>query len=610
MRALVRELPGLALPALVLALLLGLLLPLPTTVIDLALSLSLASAVLLLVAGLRVARVAEFLAFPTLVLLLALVRLVLNVSTTRLILSQADAGRVIDAFASLVVRGDLLIGAVMFAVITAIQYVVIARGAERVAEVAARFALDGMPGQQASIDADLRAGAIGPRDAQARRAALLERSEFYARMDGVMRFIKGDAIVGLLITAINLVGGVVVGATRAEWTIAQSLTVYGRLAIGDGLLAQLPALLVALAAAVLVARVDRDRGRASAQWLEPAMLLIPAILLGVLAPIPGMPGLAFATVALGLLAAALWIAAHEVEGPARREVEIRVLAHVDDDARGRLSRALTELRERCERSLAIPVPRVTLAPAGELALERGELELRLGERVLGRERMRPPIRRGPKPETDDAIVLGCFHVLMRSAERLVTLERVEAALEEVRRRRPSLVRQALRTVEPIDVLRIVRGFVRARLPAPRMDALVEALVETPVFADVNERARWPEHAREALADCWVRDLIDGVAALGQPRWLRSSADLDAHLAARSSLTARGVSVALSDAERRGLLATIREPGRPTLIVCSGEARAALASLVADERPHVPVVSVGELRAAGVELPRCELLDLA
>src|SRR5690606_3798393 len=155
--------------------------------------------------------------------------------TTRLILSQADAGQVINAFANLVVRGDLVVGAVMFAVITAIQYFVIARGAERVAELAARFALDGMPGQQQAIDADLRSGAISPREAQAQRAALSERSDFFGRMDGVMRWVKGDALVGLLITGINLIGGIAVGATRSGLGRADSLALYGKLAIGDGL---------------------------------------------------------------------------------------------------------------------------------------------------------------------------------------------------------------------------------------------------------------------------------------------------------------------------------------------------------------------------------------
>jgi type III secretion protein V len=607
-RSLARELPGASPLILIVALLLCLLIPLPTVIVDLLLSLSLAGAVLLLVAGLRVARAAEFLAFPTLVLLLTLYRLALNVSTTRLILSQADAGRVIDAFADLVVRGDLLVGAVMFAVITAIQYLVIARGAERVAEVAARFALDGMPGQQAAIDADLRAGTIGPREAQSRRAALSERSEFFARMDGVMRWVRGDAIVGLLITAINLLGGMAVGGVRAGLGIGESLSLYGKLAIGDGLLAQIPALLIALAAAVLVARVDRSSEHPSARWLQPSMLVVPAVLLGLLAPVPGMPALAFATCAVGLLAIALWIAARDdAEQPSHgtRDPEIRVRAHVPASATATLSKDLAGLRIRCEQALAIPVPRLVLEPLTASPLAANELELRLGERVLGRGRA--------SSASDDALLLACFHVLMDNAERLVTLERIEAELELVRRRRPTLVRQAMRVVESVDLLAIVRAFVRERIPVPSMDALLEVLAERRAFHDVAERRHWPEHAREALADHWLRDLCDGIAALGQPAWIRPSVDFEQALLARAQPGERGIWLATSPSERAQMLAQLggsaNGDGR-RLLLCGSEARPAFASLLAGVRPHVPVLSVGELTAAGIELPAYRSVDLA
>ena len=196
---------------------------------------------LLLVAGLAVRRSAEFLTFPALLLLVTLSRLALNVATTRLILSQADAGKVIDAFAGLVVRGDIVVGAVMFAVITAVQFLVIARGSERVAEVAARFALDGLPGPAGG---DRRRpqgrGDLGARRPRGGARALLERSSFYGAMDGAARFVRGDAIAGLAITAINLVGGVAVGTLRHGMAIGDSLELYGRLTVGDGLLAPDP----------------------------------------------------------------------------------------------------------------------------------------------------------------------------------------------------------------------------------------------------------------------------------------------------------------------------------------------------------------------------------
>jgi type III secretion protein V len=307
---LIGALPGLAPTFLVVALLGCVLVPLPTPLVDLLLSISLAGAVLLLVASLGVRRSADFLGFPALLLLVTLYRLALNVSTTRLILSQADAGRVVDAFASIVVRDDLVVGGVMFAIISVIQYIVIARGAERVAEVAARFALDGLPGHQQAIEADLRAGLCSPAEAARRRAELVERSSFYGAMDGAIRFVKGDAIAGLAITAINLAGGVAIGMARMGLSLGEALELFGRLTIGDGLLAQIPALLVSLAAGVLVSRVDDGSPhRTGLRWLDPAMLLVPATLLLLLALVPGMPSLAFATTATALVTGALVLAA-------------------------------------------------------------------------------------------------------------------------------------------------------------------------------------------------------------------------------------------------------------------------------------------------------------
>ena len=337
-----------------------LLVPLPTAAVDLLLSMSLAAALLLLVASLAVRQRAELLAFPSLLLLVTLSRLALNVATTRLILSQADAGKVIDAFAGLVVRGDIVVGAVMFAVITAVQFLVIARGSERVAEVAARFALDGLPGQQAAIDADLKAGAISAEEAARRRSALLLRSDFHGAMDGAVRFVRGDAIAGLAITIINLAGGVAVGTIRHGMEIGASLELYGRLTVGDGLLAQIPALLVSLAAGVLVTRVDEAAAlrRRALAWLEPAMLAVPAALLTGLALVPGMPRLAFIATATGLVCAGLWLAAREPEEAPEEPtaaIELRVAGAGPETLRV-LRPSLVALRRRCATALAIDLP--------------------------------------------------------------------------------------------------------------------------------------------------------------------------------------------------------------------------------------------------------------
>ncbi|MCY1009119.1 FHIPEP family type III secretion protein [Nannocystis pusilla] len=302
---------------------------------------------------------------------MTLTRMALNVTTTRLILADADAGEVIAAFSTLVIQGDLLVGAVVFAIVTVVQFVVVARGGERIAEVAARFALDGLPGHQAAIEADLRAGAISAAEASRLRARLRERSNFYGAMDGAAKFIRGDAILGLVLTSINIVGGVAVGL-RDGLGLSTALELYGRLAIGDGLLAQVPALLVGLAGALLVARVDREEpAPRRAAWWSPGLLAAPAGLLAGLALAPGMPTAAFGLTAAGLGALAWWT--RRRRGPVRRIV-VCLPGHDEKDMQA-LRRPLAELRRRCSGALGVEVPPIVVTAGPSFTV-------RLGERVL------------------------------------------------------------------------------------------------------------------------------------------------------------------------------------------------------------------------------------
>jgi len=619
--------PRLVPAAWVCAMLACMLVPLPTAVVDLLLSLSLAASLLLLVASLAVRRSADFLTFPALLLLVTLSRLALNVATTRLILSQADAGRVIDAFAGLVVRGDIVVGAVMFAVITAVQFLVIARGSERVAEVAARFALDGLPGQQAAIDADLRAGAISPEEAARRRAALGERSSFYGAMDGAARFVRGDAIAGLAITAINLVGGVMVGSLRHGLDLAASLELYGRLTVGDGLLAQIPALLVSLAAGVLVTRVDRETAAPPLGWLEPAMLAVPAALLAGLAAVPGMPRLAFLATAIGLICAGLWLAtrreAAPVEDPAP-QIVVR-LAGASLDALRPLRPPLLALRERCAAALGIEVPAIVAVagPAGAPG------EVRLGARVLaglaGAELVRGPgpsghvgsdmsDRAGPNGQarTDmsegtgvdvDAVVVATYRAIMGQAEALIDLQQLERAVERARRRHPAVVREALKVLGPPELLALARGLLRERLPLPPLPALLEVVATEPRLRVAGERPRWGELVRERLAGLWLRDLVAAHARLGPVRWVRPRPDAEDELLGRVVAGAGGLALRLQPGERAAWLELLRggQP-EPPLVVTTPAARPAFATLVQRSAPHIAVVSTAELAAVDMALP--------
>lgn len=622
---LIGALPGLAPTFLVVALLACVLVPLPTPLVDLLLSVSLAGSVLLLVASLGVRRSADFLSFPTLLLLVTLYRLAINVSTTRLILSQADAGQVVDTFASFVVRGDLVVGGVMFAIISVIQYLVIARGAERVAEVAARFALDGLPGHQQAIEADLRAGLCSPAESARRRTELVQRSSFYGAMDGAIRFVKGDAIAGLAITAINLAGGIAIGVGRMGYSWQDSLDLYGRLTIGDGLLAQIPALLVSLAAGVLVSRVDEaGPERSAVRWLDPAMLLVPATLLFALALVPSMPSLAFATTATALLSGALLLAARVERGrPARPEgpphVRVRLHPSAVDDARG-LEHALAELGTRCHAALGIEVPPLRLALDPTMPPLRWEV--RLGPRLL----LRCDV---DGRATVDAVLLAVFRAVMDHAPSLVDLQTLEDDLERLRATHPVLVRRALEALEPTDLLAIVRAFLRERLPRPPLPAILAVVAEDRRFREPSERPRFAELVREQLAALWVTDVLDGLTRLGRPRWIRSTPDAEEQLAERVVQGQSGLELRMPASERAEWIDAIRAreaaapdqapeptpspsmstvarlgPSRvgPCVLLTSARARPAAAALVAGAVPHIPVLSTTELERSGLEPP--------
>jgi flagellar biosynthesis protein FlhA len=201
----------------------------------------------------------ELSVFPGLLLILTLFRLSLNVASTRLILSQADAGRLIEAFGDIVVRGNYIIGFIIFVIVIIIQFVVITKGSGRVAEVAARFTLDAMPGKQMAIDADLNAGLIDEGEARRRREEITREADFYGSMDGASKFVRGDAVAGILITLINIIGGFAIGVLQRDMTLSESMSVYTLLTVNDGLVTQIPALITSTAAGIIVTRADSDQ---------------------------------------------------------------------------------------------------------------------------------------------------------------------------------------------------------------------------------------------------------------------------------------------------------------------------------------------------------------
>jgi type III secretion protein V len=295
----------LVMAAMIVAVIALLVVPLPTPLLDGLIALNLAASLTLLMLSLYVPSAPGLSTLPTLLLLTTLFRLSLNIASTKLILLNGAAGHIIDTFGRMVVGGNVVVGLVVFLIIAIVQFIVIAKGAERVAEVGARFSLDGLPGKQMSVDADLRAGLIDKEEAQRRRRELEEESKLYGALDGAMKFVKGDAIAGLLIAFVNIIAGITIGVTMRGMSASASIDTYSVLSVGDGMVAQIPSLFVSIAAGILITRVDsRSKGRetlgmqiAQQMLAQPTALMVAAALVATFLLVPGLPSWPFVTLA-------------------------------------------------------------------------------------------------------------------------------------------------------------------------------------------------------------------------------------------------------------------------------------------------------------------------
>jgi len=286
------------------------LVPLPPMLLDLLLAFNLAATILLLLVALSVKQALDFSVFPSLLLLMTLLRLALNVATTRLILLNGNAGHIVSAFGNFVVGGNLVVGLVVFLILVIIQFVVITRGAGRISEVAARFVLDAMPGKQMAIDAEMNAGLIDETEARRRRQNLMRESEFYGTMDGASKFVRGDAIASLIITATNLIGGIIIAVMKGM-AIASAIRTYSVLTIGDGLVTQIPALIIATTSGMLVTKATSQSSLAQeigAQFVNNAgPMRLGGVVLMAMAFLPGLPSIPFVVLGIGLLIAARYV---------------------------------------------------------------------------------------------------------------------------------------------------------------------------------------------------------------------------------------------------------------------------------------------------------------
>ncbi|BCQ35419.1 MULTISPECIES: flagellar biosynthesis protein FlhA [Erwinia] len=309
-------------PILILLILSMMVLPLPPFILDLLFTFNIALSIMVLLVAMFTQRTLDFAAFPTILLFSTLLRLALNVASTRVILMDghtgaAAAGQVVEAFGHFLVGGNFAIGIVVFVILVIINFMVITKGAGRIAEVGARFVLDGMPGKQMAIDADLNAGLIGEEEAKKRRSDVTQEADFYGSMDGASKFVRGDAVAGIMIMIINVIGGLLVGILQHGMDAGHAAETYTLLTIGDGLVAQIPALVISTAAGVIVTRVgtDQDVGEQMVSQLfnNPRVMMLSAGVLGLLGLVPGMPNLVFLLFTAALLGLAWWIRGKEMK---------------------------------------------------------------------------------------------------------------------------------------------------------------------------------------------------------------------------------------------------------------------------------------------------------
>src|SRR3569623_132793 len=293
---------ALAAPIIIVMMLAMMILPLPAFALVIFFSFNIALAVIVLLTSLYTIKPLDFMVFPTVLLVSTMLRLSLNEASTRVVLTEghtgADAaGKVIEAFGHFLIGGNYTVGIVVCVILTIINFTVVTKGAGRIAEVGARFALDAMPGKQMAIDADLNAGLIGEQEARRRRAEVSQEAEFYGAMDGASKYVRGDAVAGIVVTVVNIVGGLVVGMLQHDLDFGAALKNYTLLAIGDGLVAQIPSLIISVAAGVVVSRVASEQdigGQLIGQlFAKPQVLYIPAAIVGGMGIIPGMPHVAF-----------------------------------------------------------------------------------------------------------------------------------------------------------------------------------------------------------------------------------------------------------------------------------------------------------------------------
>ena len=632
-----------ALAALVILVVGLMIVPLPTWMLDLLIATNLSASVAILLVVLYVPDAVGIATFPTLLLLTTLFRLALNVASTRLILLQANAGEVIKAFGTFVVRGNYVVGAVVFLVLTIIQFIVIAKGSERVAEVGARFALDAMPGKQMAIDAELRGGTIDGNEARRRRRLLQRESQFYGAMDGAMKFVKGDVLASLIIVVVNLLGGLAIGVAMKGMPVVDALRRYGLLTIGDGLVTQIPALVLSTGAGVLVTRVASEEaetplGEELARQLlgVPRALQVAGVFVLLLAAVPGLPTAPFLVLgtALLLVARARAIAKAREEqraateptpkeqtrahglGPRELtfvplvvpwslEVSADLAPLLDAEPQG-LRSATMALRERVFAELGVPLP----APRVRARSDLGSRVLALSLHEVPAKVLPVPPELDPTLDPEGAVAWAgerALELLRARAADFLGLAEVQRLLDELEQFAPATVRNVVpKPVSLVLLTDVLRRLVEERVGVRDLRGILESL--STVAATEKDPLNLAEYVRSQMRRAITFRLTGGV---GQLDVVMLDPLIEDTIRRAITRTAAGAFLTLAPQAARDVLAAVRRAldglpaaPEPLVILTQPDIRRFVRKLLEPELPDVWVASFAEL------LPEVSLKPIA
>jgi type III secretion protein V len=643
---------------LIVAIVLMLILPLPIWLLDTLIAVNIAVSCLLVVLAMYMPGPIAFTTFPAALLITTLFRLALSVASTRLILLEADAGHIIEAFGNFVVGGNLTVGLIIFLILTVVQFLVITKGTERVAEVSARFTLDAMPGKQMAVDMDLRAGHLTPAQAIEKRATIGTESQLFGAMDGAMKFVKGDAIAGLVIVAINLIGGLCIGIMQRGLPFAEAVTIYSVLTIGDGMIAQIPALLISVCAGLIITRVggnsDSNVGRdlVTQVFSQPRALSIVALILVVFAVIPGMPSAIFLVLAalagaIGWLQsrAAHWVAQPDSEPVADAVVDASVFSpppplkilteapaqHAERyEKQARRSRnALVErigmllpsfIVDRQETDAAVHrfslllngilVCRIELQPDRLAVIDRFDWLARLG---IAYEDSNHPLQQqrvawidpghrellastGARVLAPDELVGWLVRrTLMRVGPQLVGMAEAKRFIFWAQNNQPDLAEELARVLPVKKLSEVLQRLVSEQVPVLNARTLLETL------ADWAGRERDPMLLAEYVRTALRRELCHEAAPDSTLHAILVGQDVEDAVRSAMRQTAQGAFLSLEDDEaeaiRNGLQAILAELAatpEPPVLLVPVDIRRFLRRFIEEDMIDLRVLSFGEL----------------